>query len=51
MSMTREENELITKTGPGTALGEVMRRYWIPAALAVGAAGAGLPADSSQASQ
>lgn len=34
MSMTREENELITKTGPGTALGEVMRRYWIPAALA-----------------
>ena len=33
MSMTREENELITRTGPGTPLGEVMRRYWIPAAL------------------
>ena len=33
MSMTREENDLITRTGPGTPLGEVMRRYWIPAAL------------------
>jgi phenylpropionate dioxygenase-like ring-hydroxylating dioxygenase large terminal subunit len=33
MGMTREENELITRTGAGTAMGEVMRRYWIPAAL------------------
>jgi phthalate 4,5-dioxygenase len=33
MGMTREENDLITRTGPGTAMGEVMRRYWIPAAL------------------
>src|ERR1044072_8737179 len=33
MSITREENELITRTGLGTPLGEVMRRYWIPAAL------------------
>ena len=31
--MTKEENELITRTGPSTAMGEVMRRYWIPAAL------------------
>jgi phenylpropionate dioxygenase-like ring-hydroxylating dioxygenase large terminal subunit len=31
--MTKEENELITRTGPGTPMGEVMRRYWIPAAL------------------
>ena len=29
-----EENELLTRTGPGTAMGEVMRRYWIPALLA-----------------
>ena len=31
--LTREENELVTKTGPGTPMGEVMRRYWIPALL------------------
>jgi len=32
--LSREENELLTRTGPGTAMGEVMRRYWIPALLA-----------------
>ncbi|TAL76899.1 MAG: aromatic ring-hydroxylating dioxygenase subunit alpha [Burkholderiaceae bacterium] len=32
--MKREENELLTKTGPGTAMGELFRRYWIPALLA-----------------
>src|SRR5919109_3078571 len=31
--LTREENELVTKIGPGTPMGEVMRRYWIPALL------------------
>jgi len=31
--MTKEENELVTRTGAGTPMGEVMRRYWIPAAL------------------
>jgi len=31
--LTREQNELLTRTGPGTAMGEVMRRYWIPALL------------------
>src|SRR6266545_2819455 len=31
--LTREENELLTKTGPGTPMGEVMRRYWLPAFL------------------
>ena len=29
-----EDNERVTRTGPGTALGSVMRRYWVPAALA-----------------
>ena len=29
--LTHEENVLVTKTGPGTPMGEVMRRYWIPA--------------------
>ena len=31
--MTREENELLTRVGPGTACGRLMRRYWQPAAL------------------
>ena len=31
--LSREENELLTRTGPGTAMGEVMRRYWIPARI------------------
>jgi phthalate 4,5-dioxygenase len=29
--LSPEENELLTRTGPGTAMGEAMRRYWIPA--------------------
>lgn len=31
--VTAEENELLTRTGPGTAMGEVMRRYWQPLLL------------------
>jgi len=31
--LAREENELLTRAGPGTALGNFMRRYWIPALL------------------
>src|ERR1700730_14139701 len=29
--MTSEENELLTRIGPGTPMGELFRRYWIPA--------------------
>ena len=29
--LSHEENELLTGTGPRTAMGEVMLRYWIPA--------------------
>ena len=32
--LTREDNELVTRTGPGTPMGDVLRRYWIPAFLA-----------------
>lgn len=32
--LTREENELVTRVGPETPMGQVMRRYWIPAVLA-----------------
>ena len=28
-----EENELLTRTGPGTPMGRLLRRYWIPALL------------------
>jgi phthalate 4,5-dioxygenase len=32
--LSKEENELLTLTGPGTAMGAVLRRYWVPALLA-----------------
>jgi len=31
--LSREENELFTKTGPGTPMGEMLRRYWHPVAV------------------
>src|SRR5246500_5939834 len=31
--MDKTENDLLTQTGPGTPCGELMRRYWMPAAL------------------
>ena len=31
--LTREENELLTRVGPGTPGGDWMRRYWQPVAL------------------
>ncbi len=32
--LTAEENELITKVGPGTPMGELARRFWTPILLA-----------------
>ena len=32
--LSREENELICRTGPGTPMGELFRRFWLPVALA-----------------
>ena len=29
---TQAESEILTQTGPGTAMGDLMRQYWIPAA-------------------
>ncbi len=29
--LPKEENELITRTGPGTPMGELWRRFWLPA--------------------
>jgi len=31
--VTVQENELLTRTGFGSPMGDVMRRYWIPALL------------------
>lgn len=31
--LTREKNKLVTEVGAGTPLGEVIRRYWLPACL------------------
>lgn len=31
--MTREENDLLTRVGPGTPAGNLLRRYWQPVAL------------------
>ncbi|MFD1708941.1 Rieske 2Fe-2S domain-containing protein [Siminovitchia sediminis] len=29
--LTKEDNQLLTQTGPGTPMGDMFRRYWIPA--------------------
>jgi len=34
MALTLEQNEQLVRTGPGTLLGDLFRRYWIPALLA-----------------
>jgi len=31
--LSKEENELLTRTGPGTPMGNLFRRFWIPALL------------------
>ena len=31
--LSAEDNELLTRVGPGTPAGELMRRYWVPAGV------------------
>src|ERR1700689_4335747 len=31
--LSHEDNEAITRVGPGTLIGDLMRQYWIPAML------------------
>jgi len=31
--LTKHENDLITRVGPGTPMGQLLRRYWLPALL------------------
>ena len=30
--LTHEENDLLTRIGPGTRMGALLRRYWFPVA-------------------
>ena len=30
---TKRESEVLTRVGPGTKMGELMRQFWIPAAM------------------
>jgi phenylpropionate dioxygenase-like ring-hydroxylating dioxygenase large terminal subunit len=32
--LSRDDNDRVTRVGPGTPMGETMRRYWLPALLA-----------------
>ncbi len=32
--LKKEQNDLLTQTGPGTSMGNLFRRYWLPALLA-----------------
>lgn len=31
--LSKEDNELLTRTGPGTPMGDLLRQYWIPVFL------------------
>jgi len=33
--LSAENNEILTRVGPGTVMGELLRRYWTPAALSM----------------
>jgi phenylpropionate dioxygenase-like ring-hydroxylating dioxygenase large terminal subunit len=41
--LSKEENELITRVGPGTPMGNLMREYWVPAMLSSELTAAGDP--------
>jgi phthalate 4,5-dioxygenase len=31
--LSQENNEILTRVGPGTPMGNLLRRFWIPALL------------------
>ena len=41
--LSQEQNDLITRIGPGTAAGNLLRRYWQPVALVDEISGANRP--------
>ena len=42
--MSREQNEQLSRVGPGTLMGKLLRRYWAPFLLAARNSRARLPA-------
>jgi 5,5'-dehydrodivanillate O-demethylase oxygenase subunit len=34
MAKTQKQNERLTRVGPGTPMGELLRRYWHPVSVA-----------------
>ena len=32
--LSKEENQIVTRVGPGTPMGKTLRMYWVPALLA-----------------
>jgi phthalate 4,5-dioxygenase len=42
--LSREDNELLTRIGPGTPMGEMLREYWVPACRAAKLESDGAPA-------
>jgi len=47
--MRADQNELLTRTGPGTPLGQLFRRYWLPGPARLRACGARLRAGAGEA--
>ena len=37
--LPKEENDLLTQTGPGTPMGDLFRRFWLPVMLSEELAG------------
>ena len=42
--LSAEDNEILTRVGPGTPIGSLLRRYWMPACLSAEIRRAGRPA-------
>ncbi len=42
--LSKEDNEFACRVGPGTPMGELFRRFWLPAMLPRRVAQGGLPA-------
>ena len=46
--LRKEQNDLVTQTGPGTPMGRLFRSYWTPVLLGRGTAGERLPAGAGE---
>ncbi|MGH3172013.1 MAG: Rieske 2Fe-2S domain-containing protein, partial [Trebonia sp.] len=42
--LSAEDSEILTRVGPGTPMGDLLRRYWIPACLSAEIGADGPPA-------